>query len=180
MSRVKPRDIQGWMGRKSLRWLQSMARGDKIVAEVGVWRGRTTKALAAQNTGTIYAVDTWEGVPDDPEQQQLYDDPQAAHADFWQYLRPEIDKGQVQVLKYTSMEASGRLQWKEVELDFVFIDADHRYEAVGEDIRAWRQLVKPGGVIAGHDYGWEGVNRAVNAELPDHEHVMQAIWMAHL
>ena len=48
-------------------------------------------------------------------------------------------------------------------LDFVFLDADHDYESVKADIAAWLPKVKPGGILAGHDYmcGWPGVDRAV-------------------
>lgn len=37
-------------------------------------------------------------------------------------------------------------------IDFCFIDAGHGYYEVGGDIRAWLPKVKPGGVLAGHDY----------------------------
>lgn len=49
-------------------------------------------------------------------------------------------------------------------LDFVFIDADHSYEAVRRDIEAWRGKVRQGGWIGGHDYNrkFPGVVRAVN------------------
>lgn len=46
-----------------------------------------------------------------------------------------------------------------------FIDADHRYEAVRDDIDTWLPKVQPGGIIAGHDYGHPdlvGVKRAVD------------------
>ncbi len=36
--------------------------------------------------------------------------------------------------------------------DFVFIDANHHYLAVKEDIEAWLPKVKPGGWLCGHDY----------------------------
>lgn len=38
-------------------------------------------------------------------------------------------------------------------VDFVFIDADHRYGPVLDDCCAWWPKVKPGGWIGGHDYG---------------------------
>jgi hypothetical protein len=53
-------------------------------------------------------------------------------------------------------------------LDFVFIDAQHYYEAVREDPDLWRDTVKGGGIIGGHDYldgefdtGMFGVKQAV-------------------
>eukprot|EP00928_Gymnodinium_smaydae_P089521 TRINITY_DN7347_c0_g2_i1.p1 TRINITY_DN7347_c0_g2~~TRINITY_DN7347_c0_g2_i1.p1 ORF type:complete len:624 (-),score=134.49 TRINITY_DN7347_c0_g2_i1:354-2225(-) len=36
-------------------------------------------------------------------------------------------------------------------LDLLFIDGDHRFEAVVRDMNRWEPLVRPGGVIAGHD-----------------------------
>eukprot|EP00927_Polykrikos_kofoidii_P022625 TRINITY_DN21060_c0_g1_i1.p1 TRINITY_DN21060_c0_g1~~TRINITY_DN21060_c0_g1_i1.p1 ORF type:complete len:529 (+),score=77.66 TRINITY_DN21060_c0_g1_i1:184-1587(+) len=36
-------------------------------------------------------------------------------------------------------------------LDLVFIDGDHRREAVAIDIRAWLPRVRPGGLLVGHD-----------------------------
>lgn len=54
-------------------------------------------------------------------------------------------------------------------LDFVYIDAQHHYEAVRDDIARWYPKVKVGGIIGGHDFfkdgdypfGRFGVQRAV-------------------
>lgn len=46
-------------------------------------------------------------------------------------------------------------------LDFIYIDGDHAYEHVKQDIALAAQLVKKGGVIGGHDRGAEGVDKAV-------------------
>jgi len=48
-------------------------------------------------------------------------------------------------------------------LDFVFLDGDHRYDAIAKDIRAWMPKVRKGGLICGHDFtpGWPGVIQAV-------------------
>lgn len=37
-------------------------------------------------------------------------------------------------------------------LDFVYIDANHGYDAVSADIKAWWKKVKTGGVFGGHDF----------------------------
>lgn len=49
-------------------------------------------------------------------------------------------------------------------LDFVFIDADHSYGAVRQDIKDWKPKVKPGGWLGGHDYSrkFPGVIQAVD------------------
>ena len=49
-------------------------------------------------------------------------------------------------------------------LDFVYIDANHKYEAVLADLAAWVTKIRPGGVLGGHDYSpeWPGVEKAVH------------------
>ena len=37
-------------------------------------------------------------------------------------------------------------------IDYLYIDADHTYEAVTSDLRAWWPHLKTGGLIAGDDY----------------------------
>ena len=45
--------------------------------------------------------------------------------------------------------------------DFVFIDAEHTYERVCEDLEAWIIKVRPGGLMCGHDFSMGGVKEAV-------------------
>lgn len=47
-------------------------------------------------------------------------------------------------------------------VDCVFIDGDHRYPAVKQDLNAWIPKVKSGGVFCGDDYWMEDVKRAVD------------------
>ena len=85
----------------------------------------------------------------------------------WEGLQEEFMKnmeplnGKFFVLKGNSVELSGKFADK--SLDFVFIDANHTYEDVKADIRAYLPKIKDGGVIAGHDYcaDWPGVIQAV-------------------
>lgn len=42
-------------------------------------------------------------------------------------------------------------------LDFVYIDADHKYDSVLADIRAWWPKIKSGGILCGDDYTDSGV-----------------------
>ena len=49
-----------------------------------------------------------------------------------------------------SVEVSKWIEDK--SLDFVFIDANHKYEFVKEDIETWYPKVRKGGIISLHDY----------------------------
>jgi predicted O-methyltransferase YrrM len=43
---------------------------------------------------------------------------------------------------------------QEKPFDFVFIDGDHRYEAVKKDFEMYSSMVRPGGIVALHDIGY--------------------------
>jgi len=45
-------------------------------------------------------------------------------------------------------------------LDFVYIDGNHNYEYVKQDMECWYPKIKPGGVICGHDLQYPGVTKA--------------------
>lgn len=168
---------QGWMGRRCRKWLKRAARQVSrrgLIIEVGSWRGRSTTVLHAHapRRATILAVDTWAGTPDDPEQhERLYADAGDVYADFCANLREPINAGRVEPLRMTSLEAAVAIRHARGLrcADLVFIDADHRYEAVRADILAYLPLLKAGGIISGHDFNpetWPGVCRAVHELVP--------------
>jgi predicted O-methyltransferase YrrM len=56
-------------------------------------------------------------------------------------------------------------------LDMIHIDGDHSFDACMMDLIKWAPKVRPGGVIALHDYcstNWNGVTQAVNCYLFAH------------
>ena len=72
-------------------------------------------------------------------------------------------RGRLHITHSTTSEAS--ILVANGALDFVFIDADHGYEAVRDDIANWRDRVRPGGWLGGHDYHprkFPGVVKAVD------------------
>jgi hypothetical protein len=63
------------------------------------------------------------------------------------------------IWRMTSVEAAANVP--DHSFDFVYIDARHDYESVKEDLEAWCSKVRPGGILAGHDY--------VDGDLPQGE-----------
>ena len=49
-------------------------------------------------------------------------------------------------------EASNQVYNRFKGVDFVYIDANHRYKYVREDIALWWSVLAPGGMLSGHDY----------------------------
>lgn len=167
--RIKVALPEGWMGKACRRWLQAQAASCQRIVEVGVWKGRSTSVLAQVCPGVIWAVDHWQGTPHDEVQHQLYAQALAAGEavcqEFLTALAKPIRSGKVVPVRMASIAAAEFLgNTLGRTLDLVFLDGDHSYEAVRDDIAQWRQLVRPGGMLAGHDYAprWTGVRQAVD------------------
>jgi len=66
----------------------------------------------------------------------------------------------VKWIKEKSAQAALKIQ---EPLDFAYIDANHSYNAVKQDIQAFYPLIREGGVLGGHDFvtRYMGVIRAV-------------------
>lgn len=127
-------------------------RGVKYGVEVGTDHGKYAQQLCEGIPGlSLYCVDPWvpykEGdeVHDQEEMDNIYNEAQ-------QRLEPY----DVLFHKRTSMDAVKLFD--DNFQDFVFIDGNHSYENVLEDITEWTKKVKPGGIVAGHDYKVDTVN----------------------
>ena len=62
--------------------------------------------------------------------------------------------------------------FKDGELDFIYIDGDHRYEGVLADLKGWRKKLKEGGILAGHDWSWQSVKKALLEEIGQKDYTL--------
>jgi len=132
-----------------------------IVVEIGCYAGESTSLfMASGKIDLLYAIDPWDA--DYYSGQQLL----SAEAEFDRVLEPYGTK--VIKLKKRSDSALIELIMNDRLADMVYIDGDHSYKQVKVDIALAMSVVKPGGIIAGHDYGMkgcDGVRQAVNEML---------------
>lgn len=152
--------IPGWFNLPEMEWLADQASRHTRIVEVGCWMGRSTRAMADNTSGFIYAVDTWNG------SEEHQGDFVGKHPDwvYAEFLRNTLDLLNVRPIRQTSQEASHMLAG--ILPDMVFIDAAHDYDSVRADILAWKPLVLHGGLLCGHDHGHPPVARAVEELLP--------------
>lgn len=139
--------------------------GFKSGAEIGVWDGRYSELLC-QNIPKLklLAVDCWE---DRPTMRLKEGELELVYNKTLSRLEP-FD---VTIVRQSSMKAVRDIPNE--SLDFVFIDADHTYESVKDDITQWTKKVRPGGIVSGHDYyvtrsGNAGVINAVDEYVKEH------------
>ncbi len=116
-------------------------------AEIGVHKGKFTKNMIRYNPQLkLFGVDAWELYRD-------YDAPlvnQEKLSSFYLQAKETLKPYRVKLVKAFSMDAVKK--FVNESLDFVYIDANHRYEYAMEDIREWSKKVKKGGLVAGRNY----------------------------
>lgn len=160
---------------KTLRWEEIYKRLPKdkplLGAEIGVWSGKTSAYLLEHlPLLTMYMIDVW----DDPQNNPTF---LASGAKMAKFPKEAFDKAYAQVqeiqLKYSDRSHIFKMHsvlasWRFVDntLDFIFIDGDHSYESVKQDIFCWYGKVREGGLFCGHDLnpvkrGFYGVKQAV-------------------
>lgn len=117
-------------------------------AEVGVERGIYSEILLQANPDLqLYSIDCWEayeGYRDHMTQEEmdlLYEQAKA---------RLGLYHPRCIVIKGFSTEVAKDIT--DESLDFVYLDGNHEFVEVVNDIAAWEKKVKVGGIIAGHDY----------------------------
>jgi hypothetical protein len=156
------------------RFVIELAPPDAVCAEIGSWKGDfAAQILTVGRPSKLHLVDPWSFMtgpeysearyggkvaPDQEAMDELY-------ADVLRRFAGEIERGVVQVHRCESAEAADR--FPDASFDWIYVDGNHLYPYVRDDLARYDPKVKAGGLIAGDDYGvsgwWgDGVTRAVD------------------
>ena len=148
-----------WSGKSNRRhFLNYLIQKNKFttMAEVGVRDGRTTFHLLDQNPYlTIYAIDN--------NISQFYNDT----------IKKKYEERLIPIQGNSSLMVD-----KIPMVDIIFIDADHSYQGCSKDIVAYRNKIKKGGLLTGHDIDYPGVNRAVKQFIQNFDVGPNNVWIA--
>ena len=139
--------------------------GWKNGAELGVWKGRTFKHLL--NTFDdlrMIGVDLYSAQPSSSGPEKWVTGENGHEWDHDRYYRDLVEfckskNGRGVIIRDYTFNAAKLVE--DSSLDFVFIDADHSYDAVKKDIEDWDKKVRDGGIVFGHDIDWPSVKTAV-------------------
>jgi hypothetical protein len=135
----KPAEISGCSRIELPEFFKQM--GYKVGAEIGVYKGEFTERFCKEGI-KMFAVDPWTayyGDKDQVRQDLIYDG-----------VCKKLIMQDCTIVRKSSAEAAG--QFCDGELDFVYIDSDHRFKETAADIVDWERKVRSGGVVSGHDY----------------------------
>lgn len=164
--------IDGMMHVSDLTWLEETAKKMNSIVEIGCWKGRSTHALLSGCKGTVHAIDPFYGstfkhdwIHKEAERQDVYS----------QFIKNVGHFKNLKTYKMTSMDAV--IDFNDT-VDMVFIDGEHRYKFILEDINEW--LPKTTKLICGHDIKHPPVEKAVGELLGDYKVTKKNIWYKEL
>lgn len=147
--------------------LIKLFREGSVGLELGVQGGEHARHLLTCRPGQLHLIDIWQH-----QIQHGREEKGRSYVDYWEDAR-QLDRNPA----VTIHDGFGRdviPGFADRFFDWVYIDANHDYEAVVEDIRLCLPKIKDGGIISGHDFcvipsgdktGSAGVVRAVTEEL---------------
>lgn len=139
-----------------------------VGVEVGTFKGQYSKEILKRWNGTLYMVDVWNELGDeyiDSSNHKNFEG--GVYGECMNNIKGFEEHGIM--VRATSKKASEMFQ--DNSLDFVYIDANHAYDFVKEDIQLWYPKVKRGGWVMGHDYLLMNWNNTPFAENGIDKHI---------
>jgi len=140
----------------------------KKVAEVGIGYGTHAKyILKTTQVDRLYLIDPMQYYPNDGFAEDIMRCqpviPNNNFNEFHDLIQQELSpwKNRFTWFRTRSLDITNN-QIADGELDCVFVDGDHSYEAVKNDIRFWWTKIRAGGHMLGDDYWMPDVSRAVD------------------
>lgn len=132
--------------------------------ELGVYEAATTDYLLTRCPSLkMIGVDVWQPIEGGPKDKSTGHSPKSADAIAAARVKAEAVRRRHAMrliyLNMTTQKAARRMLSNDV--DFVFVDASHVTADVVADIQAWAPLVRPGGMMLGHDANWPAIQSAL-------------------
>jgi hypothetical protein len=150
------------MNREELVVKELNQRNYKTGVEIGTFKGYFAQHILRNWNGTLYMVDVWREL----EKKEYTDISNRTTEDnVWFEAMKAIDGFEDRALMLRMKSNQASKLFADDSLDFIYIDANHKYDAVKEDIELWWPKLKSGGMLAGHDYlklDWSTTPKAEN------------------
>lgn len=157
---------------------------NSIGAEIGVFKGEFSKdILRIVQPKKLFLVDPWVNRQEVEYDRTWYNKTLDNNMeDIYQTVRlsfqDEIDNKVVELIRLPSDTALNSLQ--DESLDWVYIDGDHHYDEVSNDLALAYKKIRKQGFICGDDYviaNWftDDIVRAVNEFIGSHRIIIHSI-----
>ncbi len=152
----------------------------KTIVEVGVFRGKNAEVLREEfPDANLYLIDPWAPSSTYLESGSAVSEKRVVYEKALERVEKLFKNDpNVTLIKKTGAEAAVEIP---NNLDLVFIDANHAYSKVKQEILTWSEKVRPGGILSGHNYGrirLAGVKKAVDELFEENFYLGQdEVWL---
>jgi len=141
--------IKNMESRKKIPALINLMNANRV-CEIGVKQGDHIRAMLGSKADLIIAIDIWRDDGSNTRNDTLSPD-----SDFQKWYQEMVklerdNNGRLLLIRDYSFNISNIVS--DESFDFIYIDADHSYKAVRQDIEEWWPKVVHNGVLSGHDY----------------------------
>ena len=156
------------------RLVKSVADVDGLIVEIGSWEGRSTIAMAnAAYPRKVHACDTWEGSPGEESADLAATPGRDVHSTWADNIRGWTRRNVVE----------HRMGWRDYvptidePIALVFIDAEHSYREVFDNLEAVLPLLAENAIVCGDDNHHPPVRQAISELLDPNEVMLEAsLW----
>lgn len=171
-----PRDLHGWGAESPTFRNLILELHPRLIIEVGTWKGASAVAMArllgeaGLTASQIVCVDTWLGALEfwtdqsDPERFGSLQLRNGYPSVYYQFLANVCQEGLqsfITPFPQTSSTAALWFRYYGILADLIYLDASHEDDDVYEDVCRYWEVLRPGGILFGDDYAWDGVRLAV-------------------
>jgi predicted O-methyltransferase YrrM len=136
--------------------------GDNLsIVEIGSYCGASGEIIASSFPNSILnCVDPWEKYTEDNS--------------TWDLNKQELELQEAEKIfesvmsKYSNIRKNKMSSYQyslsvpTKSIDFIYIDGNHQYSSIKEDLTNWFPKIKTGGIIAGHDFPHPPVQKALS------------------
>ena len=135
-------------GKKIERHPLTLIREGDVCVEVGVWKGDFSKKILSKKPKELHLVDPW---VHQNYKDRWYSAGQEKMDEIFKEVMVSVGRRSNVIIHRAY---STDVVFPNKYFDWVYIDANHSYEAVLSDLSFYYPLIKPGGFLCGDDYGW--------------------------
>jgi len=146
--------------------LDLMPKGG-VVAEIGVAQGYFSEEIIKRTQpAKLHLVDLWGSERYHDGLSKLVNDK----------FKSQIDAGQVEINRGYSTDWIPKFE--DQYFDWIYIDTDHSYKTTAAELELAQSKMKPGGIIAGHDYSRGSFNSMIRYGVVEavHEFCLKYDW----
>lgn len=169
------KNIEGWCDFENIyNYAIERFADNSVFVEIGTWLGQSTCFMcellkAKKRNIRFFGIDTFLGEKNADLQQKLVEEEGGSiYRKFLHNMKDADILGYVTPIAMKSADACKL--FKDGSVDFIFLDAEHLYDNVKQDLENWYPKLSKGGLFAGHDYNGE-VMQAVD-EFFKNKHIV--------